>query len=435
MRVIVWSMNILAGGLYPSLDHNGDPFISEDRELQRGLPLANGLRGALCEYRADLLEFQQALGVKRWDNVESPCFFCNCRKIDLHNYPRSRADCTWVEKDAAVYDQMVRSCIKTVRITSKKQMKRLLSCMRHDPEIAGFGLWQACPEVGLTSGWRLVQTGPVVDTYKVMDIECSAAEPAELTFFDSANQIGLNFIAPIFSVFGFTIDMLALDIMHVVDLGISQYLCGAILSILVEGNFAGSNARTILIRRHDNMKFLRRRMKSYYIANQAVLKRGQMSQIFKISLKMLGPRDNPRLHAKAAETRQLVGLLPELRKEHPQFFTGLALFLPHCCTQLKRFQDIVALNPRRLSPDTQRDLEDCAFAFVHFWKRSGGHKVFKHHAFLHLVLRSRVMGNPRRYWTYLDEGENRAMASIAKSLHQGSNFYFAFLEKCIPELC
>eukprot|EP00959_Pyramimonas_sp_CCMP1952_P290382 6073741-Pyramimonas_sp.AAC.1 len=72
MSVVVWSLNVLASGVFPELAHDGTPFHSEWRHNVRGFPLAEGLCGALVEMRADLLEFVSALGFRRWDNVLNP---------------------------------------------------------------------------------------------------------------------------------------------------------------------------------------------------------------------------------------------------------------------------------------------------------------------------------------------------------------------------
>eukprot|EP00959_Pyramimonas_sp_CCMP1952_P023110 485982-Pyramimonas_sp.AAC.1 len=58
--------------------------------------------------------------------------------------------------------------------------------------------------------------------------------------------------------------------------------------------------------------------------------------------------------------------------------------------------------------------------------------VYKHRMCFHLVKSSRYLGNPRFYWTYVDEGANRALAPVAKSVHHGSTFYFSVLEKLMP---
>eukprot|EP00959_Pyramimonas_sp_CCMP1952_P471098 9497851-Pyramimonas_sp.AAC.1 len=73
-------------------------------------------------------------------------------------------------------------------------------------------------------------------------------------------------------------------------------------------------------------------------------------------------------------------------------------------------------------------------AFLRAWKEHRGHEVFKFHVAVHLAQQVAEKGNPKAYWTYPDEAENRLMQKIAKSLHGGSTFYSAFFEKVLPEI-
>jgi len=68
------------------------------------------------------------------------------------------------------------------------------------------------------------------------------------------------------------------------------------------------------------------------------------------------------------------------------------------------------------------------------WKASGGHMVYKHHVAWYLVQRAARHGNPRFYWTYADEQENRVMGKVAKGLSGSRDpFYLTFLPKVLPE--
>eukprot|EP00969_Alexandrium_andersonii_P188710 8339674-Alexandrium_andersonii.AAC.1 len=60
---------------------------------------------------------------------------------------------------------------------------------------------------------------------------------------------------------------------------------------------------------------------------------------------------------------------------------------------------------------------------------SGVHFVAKHHFAWYLAERAAWLGNPKAYWTYADEEENRCVSAVAKSLHGGSTFYTAFVQK------
>ena len=61
--------------------------------------------------------------------------------------------------------------------------------------------------------------------------------PVTLTFFNSNGDHGLNFITPLFCIIGFTIDCLCLDVMHIMDLGITQWIEGAVFMRLLLNNF------------------------------------------------------------------------------------------------------------------------------------------------------------------------------------------------------
>jgi len=67
------------------------------------------------------------------------------------------------------------------------------------------------------------------------------------------------------------------------------------------------------------------------------------------------------------------------------------------------------------------------------WSSFGGHMVFKHHCAWHLSERATRHGNPKYYWTYADEQDNRVMGTVAKKLHGGRTFYLTFLKKVLPE--
>eukprot|EP00969_Alexandrium_andersonii_P168620 7451884-Alexandrium_andersonii.AAC.1 len=91
--------------------------------------------------------------------------------------------------------------------------------------------------------------------------------------------------------------------------------------------------------------------------------------------------------------------------------------------------------PRAMSPEGLEALQTCTLRFLSLWKSFGGHLVFKHHCMWHLAERASEHGNPRFYWTYADEGENRVMSAVAKTLHGGHTFYTTFLQKVLPEVC
>ena len=152
-----------------------------------------------------------------------------------------------------------------------------------DEEYGGLALWQNFDDLGLRTGHRLIESGQVKDLHAMNDIQL----PVRLQFFDSANCFGLNLVCPLFQVPGVTVECIHLVAMHILDLGVCQYLIGTILYQLLTNNFSMSKKRTLPLRLHDSLLHLRRRIRAYYIASPRVT-----SNIDKISLKMFMPSKN-----------------------------------------------------------------------------------------------------------------------------------------------
>ena len=251
-RVIAWSMNQLASGQMPSRDHLGN--LIPNATLGE---IADGKVGGLVEYRGDLLEMTSAFGFTNWSNVLNPCFLCGANRGNMFDYPSDVASCIWPERDAAAYDIMIERSLKKVRVISGAQWKKLIRVMEFDEKMAGYGLFDDFADLGLEKGWRLIEDGPVSDIHDL----CGLRFPCWLTFFNSRNTMGLNFVCHLFQIVGFTSKCLALDLMHVFDLGVSQRLIGTILRILIKRNFAKSALKTAKGKQVANLVALRRQVR------------------------------------------------------------------------------------------------------------------------------------------------------------------------------
>ena len=93
------------------------------------------------------------------------------------------------------------------------------------------------------------------------------------------------------------------------------------------------------------------------------------------------------------------------------------------------YYNVMESSPRKLLPDQVKSLQDHTTRFLSFWKAAGGHMVFKHHCFWHMSERCGELGNPRTYWTYADENENRFVKILAQTIHGGTRFYDSFFDK------
>ena len=102
--------------------------------------------------------------------------------------------------------------------------------------VSGRCLVEDFPELGLTAGHRLLPEGEIIDVWQLEHLET----PVQMAFFNARGDQGLNAICPLFSVVGFSVEAVQLDAMHVLDLGVAQYLIGAVLQTLLAENYTHS---------------------------------------------------------------------------------------------------------------------------------------------------------------------------------------------------
>eukprot|EP00959_Pyramimonas_sp_CCMP1952_P324436 6790741-Pyramimonas_sp.AAC.1 len=121
-------------------------------------------------------------------------------------------------------------------VSSRPLLRRLLRKMKFDSAHGGLTLKEDFPQLHLRSGHRLLVNDAVRDIHDVENIEL----PAFIDFFDTNASSQLNVLTPLFHIPGFDTSCVHLDAMHVLDLGVSQYVAGAVMHSLCERNFARS---------------------------------------------------------------------------------------------------------------------------------------------------------------------------------------------------
>jgi hypothetical protein len=137
------------------------------------------------------------------------------------------------------------------------------------------------------------------------------------------------------------------------------------------------------------------------------------SQVWNLTLGMLGSAQHPVLNAKAKETHCLLDfavdqlevhapLLGELDAEHKTRFEMLLL----AGREAQRFDRILHEQPRHIKPETQRDLMLAFRSHCAFFERAGAEMKPKHHVMCHCIRRAHTLGNPQHYHTYRDESLN-----------------------------
>ena len=220
--------------------------------------------------------------------------------------------------------------------------------------------------------------------------------------------------------------------MHISDLGVLQWLIGAIFRTLIVENFAESGDSHAAGRHQDNLILLRKLMLEYY-KSFGPLERKKMSRLGNIKMTMLGTEEKPRLHAKAAETRHLLAFAKQLTERYLQFLGDRGIHLKNAADQMCRFYSVMASEPMDMSEVGVDLLQLHVSSFLQEWTLYEGHFYYKHHMLWHMAEECGRIGNPKCCHTYPDENENRHMAVVAKSLHGSRSFYTSFLYKACPD--
>ena len=154
-----------------------------------------------------------------------------------------------------------------------------------------------------------------------------------------------------------------------------------------------------------------------------------MSAIGRLTYPMLSSPAAPRLKAKAAETRNLLGLCPAICNENMDCLGDRKEYLVAAAIELAKVYQVMQEEPRHMTSAGLQALRRAMTRHLSFWQHAGGHLRPKHHYSWHVVERAGTAGNPRWYWTYADDNENRTMSSVAQSLQSGATLYSSCLQK------
>ena len=316
LRVITWSFNVLASSLWPTERHDGKPANWHPKVGKHGpensgwgigslVPDGSmaGARGALCEYRCDMLEMIVAFGFKMWTHISKPCLFCDCLLKSMFKFPANVATSVYTRTTAPEFNRLVAASLASVRISSDEMKQMLLLELMPDirAEYRGYCLQADIPALNLCEGYRLVPSDDLPDVFDLAALE----PPFTLSFFRGKGNEYLNFVCVLFSIIGFSLDLLHLDVMHVLDLGVLQHLFAHVMWKLIVCNFCKSTKLLISSRHMQNLHYLNARLKEFYSA-LGPRNRRTNTRVAALTFSRLGKQSKPRLRAKAAQTRHLL---------------------------------------------------------------------------------------------------------------------------------
>jgi hypothetical protein len=165
------------------------------------------------------------------------------------------------------------------------------------------------------------------------------------------------------------------------------------------------------------------------------------SEIWNLTIKMLGKKKNPMLNVKAAEAKGVLEfVVKQLQEDCPKLFGAVerergALLLACGNAALKVDMALRASSMANfeMEPARQQQLLNDYTHHVTLFHRAGGNLIPKHHMMFHLIIDTARLGAPSLHATFRDESLNGVIAAIARSCHRNHfseavHFKFAALQ-------
>jgi hypothetical protein len=230
--------------------------------------------------------------------------------------------------------------------------------------------------------------------------------------------------SPLMDIPGVGMETYAIDVLHTWHLGgISRYVATTLWFVLRSDAFGGD--LPVWLSTEDRMHLVLLRLRSALWVHYKAMVRNdptwssKASQVWNLTIKMLGKETNPVLRAKASETRHLLEFCVGLLERHQASMEPVRCqFLLAGGRAAMEVNRIMADCGRIMSRVDQQRLLDAYLKHCAMHIRAGGTLVPKHHLFIHCIQRITYLGNPRFYSCYIDESLNGVVVKIARSCHR-----------------
>ncbi len=280
---------------------------------------------------------------------------------------------------------------------------------------------------GLQKGARLE---PSPDLADIADFEQQQIPFTVRFFIGNAETSRFHHCCPFFEIIpNFGVHSWAIDLLHTWNLGCLASWAGLTLQSLLKSavfrpqvpglNASDAAKRALLMIKNELMAWYRNQR----LADPDWNKKG--TEIWNLTLNMLGSGEKPILKAKAAETKSMLPFLihvletKDWSQEAPAVRSHLQALLSAGRSAF-RFDAILqeTRSIRNLSPQQLQQLHNAYYGFVTKYVECHGHCVPKFHLMFHLVIRAAQTGNCKWYHTFYNESYNGFIARIAKSTHR-----------------
>ena len=424
-QYLAWCMQVMLEGVYPTERYDGSSWGNHHLAGFAGQLLS--YQGLVVMVKADWMEFASSLGFCNWNHHKHPCFACLSRQgagadPEVH-WKRvdgiSPLSLPWRPKDQGWYVAACEAAEHTVDIEDQHLFVRVVAALESDRRSAGAHgrrLVVDVPELGLQQGMRLEPSPNHWDVYRVDDWIVDWPGRARLTFWGPQLEQGAHHRNPILDTArtGLSVSAFAVDEMHCMHLGVfGDYASCALWRLILDDPLqvgeAMDDTNRVRCERLDG------ELRAWYARRKA--DRLPVNELCESLWGVIGPSANPQLHCKAAVSGDVLRFTVDMVERHFRALThGEALLAAG--RALKDYLTVTRAAGPILSVSERQALVDGCKNFLTFSRKCGVSFKPKHHLYVHLVWSTHVFGNPLRWTsTWVDEGLNSQLASVAKGSH------------------
>ena len=111
--VVAWSFRCLATGIFPSVDHEGQPFQHQWRNKRASTPLQ--CQGLLVQIRGDWEMYKNVFNLKGWNDSGNCCYKCFATKADILD---TSFTASWRQSRKKLMDHFAQAMQKNIPISS-----------------------------------------------------------------------------------------------------------------------------------------------------------------------------------------------------------------------------------------------------------------------------------------------------------------------------
>ena len=413
-RCIRWQGDVAAVGVVPEYQYGNMPWtsLSVHQRIGENWLTYQGRRVVFCILQARNDWDQLAFGWGTPRHNQAICCPCGpCRKEHLRGPLRVAA------YTHETYLHAVRSC-QIILTLDQTQTCRVFDNLIYDHRITGMhgravardiDVYDAVKKVWVTlcKFDRLELHEDTVDTH-----ENSAqfkSWPARLCFWRCDKNKCLAYVSHLFFIRGFKFEMLGIDVLHCLDLGVCQRLIGHIFVWVLRQNTVFGIASSLAGMKRA-CSLLEKSMNKWY----GSLGR-KVSKISKLNLKTLGYESEAstgELKCKGMQSRHLLIFARRLLNTPRLQASPELKYLKISASALLRAYAMMSSSGWRIDAPKLTKLLNCCVAAA---ERAGVRTTPKFHVARHLGPASAATGNPARGSCHMDEDHNKTVVRMARA--------------------